>query len=60
MKSRSRSDYHAQAPQSAAFVKAMREVFGEDVKVLYVKENGVNLGEPTDPRAVVVERKETA
>jgi hypothetical protein len=35
------------APICAAFVEAMREVFGE-VKVLYVQENGLNLGEPTD------------
>lgn len=42
---RSTSDLHAAAPQSAAFVNAMREVFGE-VRVLYVKENDVLLGEP--------------
>lgn len=35
---------HDRAPVSAAFVKAMREVFGE-VKVIYVKENGLILGE---------------
>lgn len=36
---------HSKAPQSAAFVAAMREVFG-DVRVLYVKENDLLLGEP--------------
>lgn len=33
------------APICAAFVKEMREVFGEDVKVLYVKEGDFELGE---------------
>jgi hypothetical protein len=37
------SSNHALAPISAAFVKEFREVFG-DVKVLYVRENGVELG----------------
>lgn len=33
------------APQCAAFVAAMREVFGEDqVKVLYVREGDVEMG----------------
>ena len=41
----SRSDNHKAAPQCAAFVAAMREVFGE-VKVLYVREGEVLLGEP--------------
>ncbi len=40
------SDNHAKAPICAAFVKLMREVFGEDVKVLYVKEGKVLIGEP--------------
>ena len=40
----SRKDNHAKAPQSAAFVEAMRKVFG-DVKVLYVEEGEVKLGE---------------
>lgn len=35
---------HSKAPQCAAFVKALREEFGE-VKVLYVNENGFTLGE---------------
>ncbi len=47
-KPRSTSELHAAAPISAAFVKAMREVFGEDqVKVTYVKEGEVRLGSPT-------------
>jgi hypothetical protein len=33
------------APTSAEFVKEMRQVFG-DVRVLYVKENDVELGKP--------------
>lgn len=42
----SRKENHEQAPQSAAFVEAMRKVFGADqVKVLYVEENGFKLGE---------------
>lgn len=42
------SDNHTNAPQSAEFVKRMRDVFGIDqVTVLYVKENGVQLGEQT-------------
>lgn len=37
------------APICAAFVKEMREVFGEDqVKVLYVKEGDFELGERRD------------
>lgn len=37
---------HMKAPQSAAFVAKMRNVFGnENVKVLYVKEGEVELGE---------------
>jgi len=37
---------HQRAPQCAAFVRKMREVFGEDqVTVLYVEENGFKLGE---------------
>lgn len=40
------SDYHAKAPLCAAFVKAMREAFGEDqVKVLMVSEGEVQLGQ---------------
>jgi hypothetical protein len=44
MKSQSTSKNHEKAPKSAAFVKSMREVFGE-VTVLYVKEGPVELGE---------------
>jgi hypothetical protein len=37
---------HMKAPQSASFVAALRNVFGnENVKVLYVKEGEVELGE---------------
>lgn len=50
----SNSENHAQAPQCAAFVRAMREVFGaENVKVLWVKEGDFEIGEPavrTDER----------
>jgi hypothetical protein len=35
---------HARAPICAAWVKEMRELFGE-VKVLYVKEGSVEIGE---------------
>lgn len=42
-----RSENHDKAPQSAAFVKAMREAFGE-VTVLYVKEKELTLGVPSD------------
>ena len=45
----SRKENHKRAPQSAAFVEAMRSVFGE-VKVLYVDENGLKIGETTEPR----------
>lgn len=40
----SHSEHHRRAPLSAAFVQSLREVFGE-VRVLYVKENDVELGE---------------
>jgi hypothetical protein len=43
----STSNNHAKAPLCAAFVNLFREVFG-DVKVLYVEENGVVLGEKED------------
>jgi hypothetical protein len=45
--SQSTSENQAKAPLCAAFVQAMREVFG-DVKVLYVEENDVRLGEKDD------------
>lgn len=38
------SSNHVRAPKSAAFVKAMRETFGE-VVVLYVEEGDLLLGE---------------
>jgi hypothetical protein len=40
----STSSNHEKAPLSAAFVKQMRQVFGQ-VSVLYVKEGEVELGE---------------
>jgi hypothetical protein len=40
-----RAANHALAPICAAWVKEMREVFGE-VKVLYVKEGDFEIGEP--------------
>jgi hypothetical protein len=42
--SQSTSENQAKAPICAEFVKLMREVFGE-VKVLYVEENDVKIGE---------------
>lgn len=39
------SENQRRAPHSARFVNVMREVFGE-VKVLFVQENDVLLGEP--------------
>jgi hypothetical protein len=41
----SKSSNHAKAPICAAFVEEMRAVFGE-VRVIYVKENDFQLGEP--------------
>jgi hypothetical protein len=41
----STSENHDKAPLCAAFVKVMREAFDEDVKVLYVKEGDVELGQ---------------
>lgn len=41
----SKTSNHAKAPKCAAFVEAMRRVFGEDqVTVLYVNENGFEMG----------------
>ena len=50
--SKAKSSNQAKAPQCAAFVEAMREVFGE-VKVLYVNENGLTLGEPLDANSLL-------
>lgn len=41
------SDNQKKAPICAEFVRQMREVFGQDVKVLYVEEGEVKLGEPS-------------
>lgn len=38
---------HLKAPNAAGFVGHMRQVFGGDVKVLYVKEGSFELGERT-------------
>jgi len=46
--SKAKSSNWDKAPESAKFVKGMRAVFGADVKVLYVKENDLLLGEPCD------------
>jgi hypothetical protein len=42
---KAKSSNWTKAPQSAEFVKDMRTVFGDDVKVLYVKEGSLELGE---------------
>ena len=51
----STSKNHEQAPLCAAFVKGMREVFGE-VTVLYVKEGEVELGEKQESIQEYIER----
>jgi hypothetical protein len=44
----SKAANQSKAPICAAFVEEMREVFGADqVKVLYVKEGEVDIGQPT-------------
>lgn len=40
------STNHAVAPLCAAFVSAMRDAFGADLRPSYVKEGGVLLGKP--------------
>lgn len=42
-------------PLTASFVLATRKLFGEDVKVLYVKEAGYERGEPSSGEYVQVE-----
>ena len=44
----SKTSNWAKAPICAEFVKQMREVFGDGVKALYVKEGDLELGEKTD------------
>jgi hypothetical protein len=39
-------------PTIARVVDEIRDVFGEDVKVLYAKENGFELGRPPDSKGV--------
>ena len=55
-----KSSNWAKAPKSAEFVKQMREVFGEDVKVLYVEEGSLKLGESTDPNRPLPEVQRNA
>lgn len=43
----SKTSNHEKAPICAAFVKLMRELFGPDVKVLWVKEGDFEMGEPS-------------
>jgi hypothetical protein len=38
------SKNHTLAPLSAAFVKEFREVFGDDVKVVYIREGTLEMG----------------
>lgn len=57
--SQAKSSNWSKAPQSAEFVKNMREVFG-DVKVLYVKEGSLELGESTDPNRQMPEVRNDA
>jgi hypothetical protein len=45
--SRDKTSNHIKAPNAAGFVGYMRQVFGPDVKVLYVKEGDFQLGEKT-------------
>lgn len=40
-----RTSNHEKAPICAAFVKEMREVFGEDVAVTWVKEGDFEIGQ---------------
>lgn len=47
MNKNSRSENQEKAPVCAAFVREMREVFGE-VKVLWVREGEFVLGDPSD------------
>lgn len=50
---RAKNSNHVKAPKSAAFVKQMRAVFGDEVKTLYVEENEFKLGEPSDKDSVL-------
>lgn len=45
----SRKSNHEQAPLAAEFIKQFREIFGDDVKALYVKEGEFEIGtKPND------------
>jgi hypothetical protein len=41
----STSENHEKAPLAAEFVRKMRAAFGDDLKVVYVKEGDFELGE---------------
>ena len=43
-----KEELRAAAPQSAAFVDAMREVFGDDIRVLRIVEGTVNIDKRPD------------
>ena len=58
--SKAKSSNWEKAPQCAKFVKDMRAVFGDDVKVLYVKEGSLELGESTDPNRPLSEVRDDA
>lgn len=47
-------DNRSKMPWCAAMVDEARKVFGEGVKVLWAKENGIELGTPPDPSKLVV------
>lgn len=54
----STSNNHKKAPMCSAFVKQMREVFGEDqVTVLCVRENDVKLGEEEESIQEYIDRE---
>ena len=45
---KNKTSNHEKAPICAAWVKQMREVFGDDVKVLWVREGDFSMGEKPD------------
>lgn len=42
---KAKTSNHEKAPVCAEFVKKMREIFGDNVKVLWVKEGDFELGD---------------
>jgi len=44
----STSKNHERAPEMAKFVKQMRELFGDDLKVTWVKEGDFEIGQPLE------------